>query len=283
MKKVNLNILSKKPILGIGIVALLMVFGFIHSLQAQSAGANLTDLIAQLQSSPDDQELRKKIIKLVSTMSTKPEMPDELNELLGQAKYVMKNAKVPEDYNDAVDAFKKASLLAPWVGDIYYNLGVAQEKAENQADAIDSFSFYLLAKPHAKDKAAVEEKIGALKYVAKKNDFDGAVFSSDQNGCPQGGCNTVVHYSFSIHGNEVTWSEYLTGVTEEGYQNGWRDNVVKEDGVFQLSGRRFTHNYPSGQSETWAISPDGQSISKLDENGNPLFGKYDVYKRTSSQ
>lgn len=159
--------MKHKTILRIGI-AFLLIFIPINSILAQSSSAQLTDLVAQLQNSPDDQEMRKKIITLVSTMPTKPEKPDDLAELIGKAKFIMKDAKSADDYKQAVDALKQASLLAPWLGDIYYNLGVVQEKAEEPADAINSFNLYLFAKPHAKDRESVKERIGALKFQSEK-------------------------------------------------------------------------------------------------------------------
>ncbi len=133
----------------------LSVFIPMPSLPASGSKAQLADLDAQLQKSPDNLELRKKIIKLVSTMPAKPETPDDLAESVGKAKFIMKDAKTADDYKQAVDAFKQASLLAPWLGDVYYNLGVAQEKAGEPADAVNSFNLYLFAKPHAKDRVAV--------------------------------------------------------------------------------------------------------------------------------
>ena len=160
--------MNRKFVLGIGMLFLLLVFAPIHSLRAQSSKAQLTDLVNQLQNSPNDQELRKKIITLVSTMSTKPETPEDLDVLMGKAKAIIKDAKTPDDFKQAVDALNQASLLAPWIGDIYYNLGIMQEKANQPADAINSFNLYLLAKPHAKDRKSVKEKIGSLEYAVEK-------------------------------------------------------------------------------------------------------------------
>ena len=150
-------------------ILFLFVFIPVHTLWAQSSNAQLTDLMTQLQNSPDDQELRKKIISLVSNMPTKPEIPDEINKFVGQGEYIMKHAKTPSDYKDAVEAFKQASLLAPWIANIYFDLGLAQEQAEEQADAIVNLNLYLLAKPQAKDKVRVEKKIGVLEYTVEKN------------------------------------------------------------------------------------------------------------------
>lgn len=153
---------------GIGLLILLLGFAPIHPLWADSSKAQLAALMSQIKNSPDDQELRKKIIKWVSTMPSKPETPEELDVLMGKAKAILGDAKSPGDNKQAVDTLKQASLLAPWLADPYYNLGVAQQKAEEPLDAIQSFNLYLFAKPHAKDRKSVMERIGSLEYAAEK-------------------------------------------------------------------------------------------------------------------
>ena len=66
--------ISRKIIFRIGIIVLLLSFTTIHSLWAQSSKAQLTDLVAQLQITPDVIALREKIIKLVLAMPSKPEV-----------------------------------------------------------------------------------------------------------------------------------------------------------------------------------------------------------------
>ncbi len=161
--------MKRNIILGWRTAFLLLMFAPIPPAGAQSLKAQLTALVAQLQSSPQDQELRKKIIQKVLTFSKQPAAPEDLVELMGKAKAIMKDAKSPEDYKEAVKVFQQASLLAPWLGDLYYNLGVVQEKAEEPEDAVTSFNYYLLAKPHAKDRESVKERIGALEYKAEKS------------------------------------------------------------------------------------------------------------------
>ena len=162
------------------ITLLFLLAGWLPSnpVLAGGSSAQLTDLVAQLQKCPETaweegQELREQIIKLVATMPHKPELPEGLDELMGEAKAAVKNAKSPLDYNQGVDAFNQASLLAPWEADIYYNLGVVQEKAEDFERSMNSFTLYLLAKPNAKDKRQVKEKIGSLQYEVKKADLSG--------------------------------------------------------------------------------------------------------------
>ena len=69
--------MKQKSISVIVMAALLLVFAPSHSLQAQSSNTQLSDLIAQLQKSPNDITLRKKIIQTVLAMPAAPEIPDE--------------------------------------------------------------------------------------------------------------------------------------------------------------------------------------------------------------
>jgi tetratricopeptide (TPR) repeat protein len=149
--------------------------------RAQTPQDTLNQYISQLQSNPNDTALREKIIKFVQTMNPAPAVPEAVDELIGQAKYVFKRAKEQKDYLDAVDAYKKVVNLAPWVGDYYFNLGVAQEQAGQPADAIKSFNLYLVAAPYAKDAREVRQRIGGLKYAANKAARESAVVAKKQN------------------------------------------------------------------------------------------------------
>ena len=148
-------------------VTMFFVFfpGFV---QASSPQETLNQYITDLQKSPDDQALREKIIKFAQVMKPSPKVPNEVDELIGKATYIFKNAKSEAEFNDAVDAYQKALLIAPWVPEYYYNLGTVQEKAGKFKEAVESLELYLLAAPEAKDAKEVREHIGGLKYAAEK-------------------------------------------------------------------------------------------------------------------
>jgi tetratricopeptide (TPR) repeat protein len=59
----------------------------------------------------------------------------------GQAAVEM--AKSPTDYEDAIKEFEKAATLAPDWPDVYYNLGLIQEKLRKYDDAIKNLTKYL--------------------------------------------------------------------------------------------------------------------------------------------
>jgi len=147
---------------------LVVMFVFVSVVQAQTPQETLNQYIADLRKKPDDNALREKIIRHVQTMRPAPAIPVEVDELVGQAKYAFKHAKSQKDYLDAVEAYKKVVTIVPWVADYYYNLGVAQEQAGQLEDAIKNFNLYLLAPADAKDAREARERIGGLKYAAKK-------------------------------------------------------------------------------------------------------------------
>ena len=160
--------------LGITILVVCVVLGiagancFAQSTATNNTAIQLQQSIAELQKSPDDQALREKIIKLALTLDPKPAVPPQVDELIGAATYAFKNAKSEADFADAAESYQKALLLAPWVADYYFNLGIAQEKSGKLDEAIGSFNFYLMATPEAKDAKEVRERIGGLKYALEK-------------------------------------------------------------------------------------------------------------------
>lgn len=132
------------------------------AVQAANPKVQLKRYLAELSVSPDSQELRIKIIKLAGKMKPKPAIPAEVKDLLDQARNAIAQTQGLEGYQTAIDSYQKASLLAPWVGNIYFNLGMAEEKAGKLREALDSYKLYLAAYPNAKDKLSVQQKIDRL-------------------------------------------------------------------------------------------------------------------------
>jgi tetratricopeptide (TPR) repeat protein len=79
-----------------------------------------------------------------------------------------KNAKDSNDFKDAAAEFEKASTLAPWMANAYYNLGVVQDKAGLYSNAIRSLKLYLMAAPNAPDTKSVQNLIDEIEYRQEK-------------------------------------------------------------------------------------------------------------------
>jgi len=73
-------------------------------------------------------------------------------------------AKSPDDYAAAIKEFEQAIRFAPDWPDVYYNLGMVQEKAGQYRDAITSLKQYLRLAPNASDAEPVKSLVNKLEY-----------------------------------------------------------------------------------------------------------------------
>ena len=97
---------------------------------------------------------------------------DKVKYHMVRGQTAMEMAKVPADYELAIEEFKKAQLLAPNWPDVYYNLGVAQEKAGKFNVAAESFKRYLQLAPKASNAASVKDLITRLEFKAEQTITD---------------------------------------------------------------------------------------------------------------
>jgi tetratricopeptide (TPR) repeat protein len=125
-------------------------------------------MVGQLQKSPDDQALREKIIELALTLDPSPAVPEEAKRFMARGIAAIKSANESGDFTDAVAEFQKAALAAPWLANVYNNLGIAQDKAGQYAEAISSLKLYLLAAPAANDAEEVKSLIYEIEYREEK-------------------------------------------------------------------------------------------------------------------
>jgi tetratricopeptide (TPR) repeat protein len=135
--------------------------------ERQQAQQQFQQALQAFQKNPSD-SARESLIKLAQSLPSKPQLPGDVIESIGGAAYAVKNATSDVDLIAAAEAYKKASLLAPWVPDYYFNQGVAYEKAKRYDDAIAAFNWYLMAAPTANDADSVRERIGGLKYAKQR-------------------------------------------------------------------------------------------------------------------
>jgi tetratricopeptide (TPR) repeat protein len=200
-----------------------LIFVFMSTTQAQTPQDTLNQYISNLQKNPNDIALREKIINLVQEMKPAPAIPEDVDRFEGRAENAAKNAKTAEDFADAAEEYKKALLLAPWLGADYFNLGVMQEKAGKTGDAIESFKLYLLAAPAAPDARDVRKRIAGLEYAAEKAEKKTSESLQKKSG-PEAWagdwyyrhnahtCGNYAHLQFELQGNEIivtrVWDEH---------------------------------------------------------------------------
>ncbi|MCF6290314.1 MAG: tetratricopeptide repeat protein [Desulfobacterales bacterium] len=93
---------------------------------------------------------------------------DEARRHFDRGMAAVEMAKSPADYKDAIKEFEKAARLAPGWADVYYNLGMVQEKANKYDEAVTSFRRYLRLAPNARDAETVKSLINRLEFKAQK-------------------------------------------------------------------------------------------------------------------
>ncbi len=262
-----------------GLVAVTVFVLAMPSLVAQAnvpgSADQLQQLTVQLQQSPGDQALREKIIALAQQLKPAPALPDETERRMARGIAAFKAAQSVADYQDAVKEFAQATLAAPWYSDAYFNLGLAQDKAEQYDAAVSSLKLALLASPGSKDiktlmyqveyradqantpdgKAEAQYGPAQHQYATLIQTLDGAVFikeDQDANLSYHEGHPTLheVHFYKSGRYNLLTctrrekeyqilpegkWS--YDWVNEYGYDDSTRNYVLPQ---------RATGNYGSG-------------------------------------
>ena len=129
----------------------------------------LLQLAEQLRKDPADNHVnpRRLILKLASRLKPAPVVPEEARRHFIEGSAIVKAGKNPAQQALAAQSFTEALKVAPWWGDAYYNLGVAQELAEKYDEAEQAFNFYLLSKPGATEKREVQDRIYALSAKRK--------------------------------------------------------------------------------------------------------------------
>jgi len=110
---------------------------------------------------------RSLIFKLASEVTPAPAISEEARKYFIEGTAIVKVAKNPAQQALAVQSFTEALKVAPWWGDAYYNLGVAQELAEQYDEAEKALTFYLLSNPGEQEKRDAQDRIYALSAKRK--------------------------------------------------------------------------------------------------------------------
>ncbi len=134
--------------------------------QAKNPSELFGQLMQRLKNQPND-STRRLILKLASQLKPPPPIPEEARKHFVEGTAIVKSAKNPAQQAIAAQSFIEALKVAPWWGDAYYNLGVAQELAEKYDEAEKAFNFYLLSNPKDTEKREVQDRIYALSAKRK--------------------------------------------------------------------------------------------------------------------
>ena len=194
---------------------------------------------------------------------------DEARRHFDRGMAAVEMAKTPADYEKAVVEFEKAKSLAPGWPDVYYNLGLIQDKAGMYSEAMENLRKYLHLAPDAKDAEAVRTLINKLDYKKEQIGDRYGKLTDSRDG------NT---YKTVKIGNQVWMAENLAYKTQKGawaYNND--ENNVKMYGY--LYDWEAAHNAcPPG----WHL-PSDQEWQQMEINlgmsGSEVGAMHNFYTR----
>lgn len=149
-----------------GFIAAAILCAAIMPVQAQTH-AELESLVQQLQANPTDAALRERVIAVARDLKPAPAIPEEARRHFVQGTTLAKAATDAAGQKLAVESFKEALKVAPWWGDAWYNLAVAQELAGQLDDARDSLKSYLLTSPGETEARDAQDRLYALEAKEK--------------------------------------------------------------------------------------------------------------------
>lgn len=137
------------------------------SAYAQSPREQLQQLAIQLQQTPNDNALRERIVKLGAEIKPSPVIPEEARRYFVEGVTIVKAAKDAGSQKLAIGSFTEAVKIAPWWGDAYYNLAVAQELTGLLNDAERTLKWFLLTNPGESDAREAQDRIYGLSAKRK--------------------------------------------------------------------------------------------------------------------
>ncbi len=91
-------------------------------------------------------------------------IPEEANRYYYRGLAAAEMAKTPAEFDAAIKEFEQAANLAPEWPEVYYKLGMVQEKAEKFDAAIKNLNKYLQLSPASADAATVKGIIYKMEY-----------------------------------------------------------------------------------------------------------------------
>lgn len=144
--------------------------GAIETQSNAEARATLKEYVQALQISPNDRELRAKILRLAATLKPAPELPEQARRYYVKANTLRKEAKAGQEVEPAISAYEQAILLAPWWADAYYNMSLALELAGRYSDAITAVKLYLESNPQ--DARAAQDRVYALEAAQERAEIE---------------------------------------------------------------------------------------------------------------
>jgi len=156
---------SKRIVFGAICCCLLPKFAL--AVETSSPRELLARYVVELQTAPDDQALRERIIRLERTLTPSPVISGEAQRFFARATIFQQEAKdirgrVPlamSAYAFAIAAYKDALLVAPWWPEAYYGLSTSLQGAGRYDEAVAALNLYIVTGPNAAGASAAADRL----------------------------------------------------------------------------------------------------------------------------
>lgn len=247
---------------------------------AETPREQLKQMVAALQSSPADNLLREKIVRMALMVKPAPTIPEAAMRAFVKGGVFQKEAKDADGYALAISAYGDALLMAPWWADAYFNLGVALTSVNKFDQAIAATKIYMASLPTGSSEArdaqnriyeleAKAEMVSAqlaANMAAKAADtpaareaallkrLEGARFATHQN-WPDFSSSDIYEIKAGVLVNTYSLHSWTGPMTRYGYRQPGDYIIARmpyRNGTFTWSDNNFTYTYK--------VSPDGQVL-----------------------
>ncbi len=121
--------------------------------------------VGTLQQLPGDEMLREKVIQCALALPELPKVADEARQLfiLGTSK--IKQAKTVPELAEPVTLLRKATDLAPWWANAYYNLASVLELSGKYDEATTALNHYLELNPPEVEAREARARLGVIQTL----------------------------------------------------------------------------------------------------------------------
>lgn len=249
------------------------LFALAASAHAQFPREQLNQMVEQLQKTPQDDALLEKIIKFAAEIKPAPAIPEEANRAFVKGNVFQKEAKDASGYALAITAYRDALRSAPWWGDAYFNLAIAQESAGKFDEAIVSVRNYMVSVSAGSAEAReAQNKIYALEakgeIAAKQAAITAQAQVERQRPSVEGKWTMSGMFDFQVVRNGERFT--ITGEKRMGRYGGWHATNVLAD----QQHIRFTVEQPDCPqcriTYDLSLSPSGNELTGTNDRGEKI-------------
>jgi tetratricopeptide (TPR) repeat protein len=161
---------SAKAILFVALCLGLMSPQFMTAAETSGSRELLTQYVIELQTAPEDQALRERIIKLERTLTPSLAVPADANRFFVKATIFQQEATdiqasdpLSTSARDfAIFYYKEALLIAPWWPEAYDGLSRSLEASGRLNEAVAALKLYIVTRPNSAGASAAEDRLCAI-------------------------------------------------------------------------------------------------------------------------